>query len=170
MARTAASSDSPSGWRRSFHGAALGIFGRFPRKWRRRIVRALSPSWTVGAVCLIEREDRRILMIRHSYRDKWGLPGGILRKGETPEDGAIREVREEVGVVVELLGGPVVVVAPAHQRVDMVFRARPASAGAADSVGPVSAEIREVRWFEPGSLPELQEEAVNALEMLGVAQ
>src|SRR5690606_9648623 len=92
----------------------------------RRIVRAVSPSFTVGAMCFIERPDGALLLVRHSYRDRWGVPGGLLQRGEDVEEGARREVREEVGLEVELLGEPAVVVDAAPQRVDVVFRARPA--------------------------------------------
>lgn len=33
----------------------------------------------------------------------WSLPGGLLETGETIEDGVRREVREETGLLVELL-------------------------------------------------------------------
>lgn len=40
----------------------------------------------------------RILVVRHSYRPGWSLPGGRVRRGETPEACARRELREEVGL------------------------------------------------------------------------
>jgi 8-oxo-dGTP diphosphatase len=33
----------------------------------------------------------------------WGLPGGALKEGESPVDGALREAHEEAGVPAELL-------------------------------------------------------------------
>ncbi len=40
----------------------------------------------------------RILLVRHSYRRGYGLPGGAMKPGETPEAAAARELREEVGI------------------------------------------------------------------------
>lgn len=51
-----------------------------------------------GAVCVI-KSGNEILLAKHSYgRKRWGLPGGSLKKRETPRDGIIREIHEEVGV------------------------------------------------------------------------
>jgi 8-oxo-dGTP diphosphatase len=44
-----------------------------------------------------------ILLIRDPYR-KWGLPKGHLENGESPEDAALREVREETGLDEVVLG------------------------------------------------------------------
>ena len=40
----------------------------------------------------------RVLAIRNSYRSWLALPAGGLRRGESPRDGALRELREEVGI------------------------------------------------------------------------
>ncbi len=42
--------------------------------------------------------DDQILLVKNSYRNEYTLPGGYVRSGETPEQGAARELREEVGV------------------------------------------------------------------------
>ena len=48
------------------------------------------------------RERRlKVLLIRrgeHPYKQCWALPGGFLRPGETLEETAVRELREETGV------------------------------------------------------------------------
>lgn len=137
-----------------------------PRPWRRHIVRMVSPSYTVGAICLIERSDGHVLLVRHSYRERWGIPGGLLKRGEDPSIGAVREVAEEVGLDVELIGAPAVVVAAEFQRVDVVYRARPAANARPGDATPTHAEILEVRWFAPDVLPELQEETSDALVAL----
>lgn len=41
---------------------------------------------------------RRFLMIKQSYSEFWTLPGGILKRGEEPKDGAVRELKEETGL------------------------------------------------------------------------
>lgn len=61
---------------------------------------------TVGVRVMLVK-DGQILLIRHTYLDGWYLPGGGVKRGETMEDAARREVREETGAVlgeISLLG------------------------------------------------------------------
>lgn len=58
-----------------------------------------------AAYVLIVRE-RALMMCRlcpkESAAGQWTLPGGGLDFGESPEDGAVREAREETGLEVDL--------------------------------------------------------------------
>lgn len=148
------------------HLLLLRTYRRLPTWARRRAVRTVAPSFTVGAMCFIERDDGRLLLVRHVYRNWWGVPGGLLERGEDAADGARREVFEEVGLVIDLVGEPRVVVDPEPQRVDIVYRARPADGADPDAVAPGSPEIVEARWFARSELPELQHETVAALMTL----
>jgi 8-oxo-dGTP pyrophosphatase MutT (NUDIX family) len=105
----------------------LLVFRRLPPFLRRRIVRVMTPSFTVGAICLIERPDGKVLLVQQVYRTAWGVPGGLSKRGEDIAACAKREVLEEVGLEVDLVGEPAVVVDAGPQRVDVVYRARPAS-------------------------------------------
>ncbi|WP_162248063.1 NUDIX domain-containing protein, partial [Angustibacter sp. Root456] len=87
---------------------ALRVFRRLPAPVRRALVRAGTPGFTVGAVCLLER-DGRLLMLRQPHRNGWSLPGGLLDRGESAADAVVREVREELGLTIEV-GRPVTVV------------------------------------------------------------
>jgi 8-oxo-dGTP diphosphatase len=144
----------------------LHVWRRMPSLVRRWIVRTAAPSFTVGAACMVEREDGSILLVRLVYREGWGLPGGLLKRGEAIEACARREVAEEVGLAVELISAPAVVVDSRPQRVDVVFRARPTADADPGAAHPRSVEIREVRWFAPDDLPRLQHETVTALAAL----
>ena len=42
--------------------------------------------------------DRALLLVRSSYRVEWNFPGGTIKRGETPEAAARRELAEEVGL------------------------------------------------------------------------
>jgi ADP-ribose pyrophosphatase YjhB (NUDIX family) len=148
------------------HLGALQLYRRLPVWARRRVVRTIAPGYTVGAVCFIERDDGDLLLVRLSYRERWGVPGGLLKRGEDPATAARREVREEVGLEVELLGEPAVVVDGAAQRVDLVYRARLASGQDPAAAQPGSPEIVEARWFPANELPELQHETSGALVAL----
>ncbi|HEY1645429.1 MAG TPA: NUDIX hydrolase [Candidatus Saccharimonadales bacterium] len=46
---------------------------------------------------LINCEDKT-MVTKGLGANRWGLPGGGLKKHETPKQGAIREVKEEVGI------------------------------------------------------------------------
>lgn len=146
---------------------AYRVWGRLPVLIRLFTVRRLTPSFYVGAICVIERSDGALLLIRHSYKPAWGFPGGFLKRGESPHDAARRETREEVGVDVVLDEPPTVVVDAAVRRVDVIFTGRSSGEPGQAPPSPRSPEIVEARWFLPTELPELQEEAVSALVELG---
>jgi ADP-ribose pyrophosphatase YjhB (NUDIX family) len=148
------------------HLTALRVYRRLPVKARRRVVRTIAPAYTVGSICVIERDDGAVLLVRLSYRKSWGLPGGLLKRGESAEDAARREVKEESTLGVELLGDPAVVVDSEARRVDIVFRARPADGVDPDHAAASSPEIVEVAWFPPHALPDLQHEASGAMVAL----
>jgi 8-oxo-dGTP pyrophosphatase MutT (NUDIX family) len=129
-------------------------------------VRLIAPSFTVGACCIIERSDGRVLLVHQVYRKGWGMPGGLTQRGEQIADCARREVLEEVGIAVELLGEPAVVVDPDPRRIDVIYKARPAPGVDPDDARPRSPEIAGVEWFSREELPELQHETVSALVAL----
>jgi len=54
----------------------------------------------IEAAAVIVVWEGRLLLLRNSYRAEPSLPGGLLKRGETPAAGASRELAEEVGLVV----------------------------------------------------------------------
>jgi 8-oxo-dGTP diphosphatase len=136
--------------------------------WQVRVflIRRLTPSYWVGAMCFVERADGAVLLVRQSYRKSWAFPGGLLKRNEDPVHAAVRELEEEIGLVVELEDNPKVVVDARSRRVDVIYRTQ---VGGDVEPSPRSAEILEVRWFPPGELPTVQRETAAALVALGRA-
>ena len=60
----------------------------------------------VGVGGVIIHEGRALLIRRGSepLRGEWSIPGGTLELGETLTEGVVRELREETGVEVHVLG------------------------------------------------------------------
>ena len=62
------------------------------------------PGVVVAAGALITDPAGRVLIVKPNYRDHWTLPGGVCEHGEPPHAGCVREVAEEVGLVMPVGG------------------------------------------------------------------
>jgi 8-oxo-dGTP diphosphatase len=63
------------------------------------------PEHFLGKVALkafIEREGKILIVRDVNDDDVWEIPGGRLDEGEAPEAGLARELREELGVEIEV--------------------------------------------------------------------
>ena len=112
--------------------------------------------------------EGKVLLHRHRKLEMWLPPGGHIEKDELPDEAAVREVWEETGVAVELVGerredvsDPVQLyrpagvqlenIGPGHQHIDLIYFARP--------TGPT--EIRadfdedKVGWYAPEDWSEI---------------
>ena len=114
--------------------------------------------------------DGRVLLHYHRKLGKWLPPGGHLEDDELPDDAALREVLEETGMMVRLIGGrglpiddPAQLVVPAgiqveniypgHQHIDLVYFAVLDADDA--EVDPRLVESDRVGWYGLGELAAL---------------
>jgi len=115
---------------------------------------------------VLQRPDGRVLLGRRSgvayANGRWGLPGGHAVRGETWAAAAVREGREEIGVLVDEADLEPLGVSryddQGLQGVDVFFLARRWRGDPA----PLE-ECSEVGWFDPSDLP------ADALPWLGHA-
>jgi 8-oxo-dGTP diphosphatase len=63
----------------------------------------ISPK-LILAGCVIKDLDGKILLLHRNTKDRvqWELPGGKVEIDEKPEEAAVREIKEELGVKIRL--------------------------------------------------------------------
>lgn len=61
---------------------------------------------TVNVVAAIIIKDKKIFATQRGYgefKDGWEFPGGKVEKGEPPENAIVREIKEELDTVIEVI-------------------------------------------------------------------
>lgn len=130
--------------------------------------RAANPSRDL-AVSVIVVWRGTVLLHRHR---KLGLllpPGGHVEQGELPDVAAVREVFEESGVRVELVGPPPFAaegprqlvrprgvqlesISPGHEHIDLVYLGRPLE----PYDGTLGGDEPSFRWLDSAAIAQLQ--------------
>src|SRR5579862_7334609 len=72
----------------------------------RRASRRYPERPMVAVLAVVLRGDQALIVQRAQQPNagRWGFPGGVLELGETVAQGAMRELREETGIVAEAAG------------------------------------------------------------------
>lgn len=113
-----------------------------------------------GAAALVTDDAGRILLQRRRDSGRWSLPGGVMEVGERLNETAVREVREETGLDVEITGLLGIYTDPGHviaysdgevrQEFVVAYRARPVGGDLR-----ISDESTEVCWIAPANLDDV---------------
>ncbi|MEU8547805.1 NUDIX domain-containing protein [Streptomyces roseoverticillatus] len=113
-----------------------------------------------SASAVVVDDAGRVLIIHKTDNNLWALPGGGHDIGESITDTAIREVREETGIDIEIERITGIYTNPRHvmayddgevrQQFTICFRAHPKG-----GVLRGSQESKEVRWVLPTDLSSL---------------
>jgi 8-oxo-dGTP diphosphatase len=115
----------------------------------------------VGVGAIIIRDDR-VLLVKRAHppiQGQWSIVGGVLEVGELVRDAAIREVREETGLLIEpgeLLGVYDRILRDPDKRVQyhyvlIDYLCRPVGGELL-----AGSDAAEVRWFTREELPALK--------------
>ncbi|MCC6387276.1 MAG: NUDIX hydrolase [Dehalococcoidia bacterium] len=108
----------------------------------------INPRPVAGAIPV--REDGAILLVRRAIEPRmgtWVFPGGYMDVGETAEEAAARETREEALLDVQDLSLVGVYTRTEAGVVVIVYEGRALGEAAAGE------ECLEVAWFAPGAIP-----------------
>jgi 8-oxo-dGTP pyrophosphatase MutT (NUDIX family) len=104
---------------------------------------------TFGVRVMILREDA-VLLVKHTYQPGWYFPGGMVERGESLEQAARREAREEVGAELGKLTLVGVFSSFAQGKSDHVT----VFACTEFSISPTTnPEIEQWAFFGPGEVP-----------------
>jgi 8-oxo-dGTP pyrophosphatase MutT (NUDIX family) len=110
----------------------------------------------IVAGCLVVK-DGKYLLVQESTKDiygLWCLPAGQIDEGETIEEGAIRETREESGYDVSLVSKIGIYHESIENKVKHVFEAEIVGGDAT----PQEGEILDVKWFTFDEIRKLNED------------
>jgi 8-oxo-dGTP diphosphatase len=66
------------------------------------VMNSALPKKRLIAHVLMRDQHGNVLLCQTRFKPDWELPGGIVEPGETPRHGAVREVREELGIDLEV--------------------------------------------------------------------
>ncbi|MFC7976710.1 NUDIX domain-containing protein [Streptomyces cinereoruber] len=118
-------------------------------------------SLVVAASAVITDEDGRVLLQRRRDNDLWALPGGAMDMDDSLPGTAVREVKEETGLDVEITGLVGTYTDPRHviaysdgevrRQFNVCFTAR--VVGGTLAISDESTELRFVAPEELDSLP-----------------
>lgn len=105
-----------------------------------------------SAIILYTAEGKILLQLRSAYKKRWantwGLFGGHLEEGETPEEALVREIKEELAYEIRN-ATKFTVMPPDDSPLHVYFERYDAS----QTLCPDARECQEARWF---SLEEVQ--------------
>lgn len=111
-----------------------------------------------GAVTwrLVDGKVEVLLIKQFAHKDRWGIPKGHVNEGESIEECAVREVKEETGVDIQL-GARLpdcFVSNKVEDKTVASWLAQPVGSHDTNHNDPDS-EVADARWFPVDQLPEI---------------
>jgi 8-oxo-dGTP diphosphatase len=112
------------------------------------------PKFSAGAVGVIFNAAGEVLLVEHVFHPEnpWGLPGGWIERSEDPSDTVQREIREELGLNVDV--GPILLTRmDRFNHLDFAYLCH--IPDSQPTITTLSSELLDYRWYDPRQLPRL---------------
>jgi ADP-ribose pyrophosphatase YjhB (NUDIX family) len=116
------------------------------------------PLVGIGAIII---EGDRVVLVKRAHppiQGQWSIPGGVLEVGEMVREAAVREAREETGLIVDpgdLLGVYDRILRSVEERVQYHYVLIDFLCRAVGGTLLAASDAAEVRWFRREELPAL---------------
>lgn len=127
------------------------------------ILNAGLPRKRVIGQGLLRDENGRYLLCELTYKREWDLPGGVVEVGESPATGLVRELQEELGILVEVKRLVTMNWLPAWRGWDdaclFVFDLGTVASATVETMALQRSEIKAVHWCD---LDTVRERATGA--------
>lgn len=118
------------------------------------ILNAGLPRKRVISQGILRDQLGRVLLCELTYKKEWDLPGGVIESGESPATGLVREIAEELGLVVEIQSLITVNWLPPWRGWDdacvFVFDLGVMDATITDNLTLQETEIKNTHWCDQG--------------------
>ena len=116
----------------------------------------------VGVPVIIQNNDGKILLEKRAnylptYPGYWGLPGGLMNKGEHSQQTAEREIKEELGVKIRIIKKSKNIYEPLPtkecptQYINIVYHAK-----ISQGIPKPKNETSEISWFKPSEIKKIK--------------
>jgi ADP-ribose pyrophosphatase YjhB (NUDIX family) len=116
-----------------------------------------------SSAALIRNDIGEILMVQPTYKESLEPPGGFIEIGEHPTAACLREVREELGIDIELGGLLVADWAPYPNGGDIILFIFDGGRLTRDQEASINLRVEEVSSYAYYSLPQIQERTPSRL-------
>ncbi|MEV6414659.1 GNAT family N-acetyltransferase [Kribbella sp. NPDC051718] len=117
------------------------------------------PKKRVIAHVVVRDTDGRVLLCKVSYKRDLELPGGVVEPDEDPATGALREMQEELGFQLPLIGVLAIDWLPRWQgwgdAIEILYDGGVHDPSLLESLTPDGFEILGVDWYSPTALADL---------------
>lgn len=130
------------------------------------------PKKRMSAGAIFRNEVGDVLLVNPTYKEPWEIPGGIVEANESPKQGCVREVQEEIGLTIDPPRLLLVAYRPegelATESLTFHFYGGTLNSAEIDKIVLQQDELSEFRFIPPGELADFLAPTVARRVQIGL--